>query len=80
VRRLNLFVTVLLLLVWSFFTLFVVYNFNADDSECSEFRYLKCLVLTDIKHELFSDEYKYFTDILQGHLHQLNFLCKCVYS
>jgi len=53
-----------------------VCNFYADDPPCSAYRYLKCLIPTAIKYQLFSDSYKHFTDTLRGHHYPMTFLCR----
>ena len=54
------------------YALFVI----IEDAECSDYRYLKCLLPSYIKYRLFLDSYRYFSDVLKGKYYFLGTQCR----
>jgi len=52
--------------------------YDVDDTECSEWRYLRCLLPNILEHHLYSDGYRYLEDILRGQQFSLTSRCRFV--
>ena len=52
---------------------------DLEDAECSDYRFLKCLVPTSFKYHLFTDRYTYFSSIIAGRSQYFPFTTQCRY-